>query len=71
MERLDIYRGRAVGDTVWGISFATQKAKKFVISEIVKDDDENITFYDAQRNCYKFYQCFSSRMELYNFIFDE
>lgn len=27
MERLDIFMGRAVGDTVWGISFATQKAK--------------------------------------------
>lgn len=25
--------GRAVGDTVWGISFATQKAKKFVIGK--------------------------------------
>lgn len=71
MERLDIYMGRAVGDTVWGISFATQKAKKFVISEIVKDDDENIIFYDAQRNCYKYHQCFLSRKELYNYIFNE
>lgn len=71
MERLDFYLGRAIGDTVWGISFANQKAKKFVIYEIVKDDDDDVIYYDSQRNCYNYHQCFLSKKELYNYIFNE